>query len=118
SCLNNFFDQGAFVISRPRLDGTGVGVVNNPAFDPSHPFGDTPRNFLTGPGQKNVDVSFIKLIPLTERLRGEFRAEFFNAFNWVNYANPVNNIALGSFGRIISASAGPRVIQFGFKLNF
>jgi len=119
SCLNNFFNQGAFAISRPRLDGTNVGVVNNPAFDPSNPFGNTPRNFLTGPGQKNVDISFIKLIPLTESVRGEFRTELFNAFNWVNYANPVNNIALGgSFGRIISASTGPRVIQFGFKLNF
>jgi hypothetical protein len=119
SCLNHFFNQSAFVISRPRLDGTNVGVVNNPAFDPNNPFGNTPRNFLTGPGQKNVDISFIKLISLTEGIRGEFRTELFNAFNWVNYANPVNNIALGgSFGKIISASTGPRVIQFGFKLNF
>ena len=106
------------MISRPRLDGTSVGVVTNPSFDPAHPFGNTPRNFLTGPGQKNVDISLIKFIPITERVKGEFRAEFFNAFNWVNYANPVNNIALGSFGKIISASTGPRVIQFAFKVNF
>jgi len=44
--------------------------------------------------------------------------ELFNAFNWVNYANPVNNIAIASFGKIISASTGPRVIQFAFKVNF
>jgi hypothetical protein len=118
SCLNNYFNQGAFVISRPRLDNTGVGVVNNPTFDPNAPFGNTPRNFLTGPGQKNLDISLVKFIPITERFRGEARVEFFNAFNWVNYANPVNNIAIASFGRIISASTGPRVIQFAFKLNF
>ncbi|HKO99648.1 MAG TPA: TonB-dependent receptor [Pyrinomonadaceae bacterium] len=118
NCLNNYFAQGAFVTSRPRLDGTSVGVVNNPTFVPDAPFGNTPRNFLTGPGQKNVDVSLIKFIPFTERFRGEVRAEFFNVFNWVNYANPVNNIAIGSFGRIISASTGPRVVQFAFKLNF
>lgn len=118
NCLNSYFNQGAFVISRPRLDNTNVGVVTNPAFDPNNPFGNTPRNFLTGPGQKNVDLSLIKFIPITEQVRGEVRAEFFNAFNWVNYANPVNNIAIGSFGRIISASTGPRVIQFAFKLNF
>jgi hypothetical protein len=118
SCLSNYFNQGAFVISRPRLDNTGVGVVNNPTFDPNAPFGNTPRNFLTGPGQKNVDISVIKFIPINERFRGEARVEFFNAFNWVNYANPVNNIAIASFGRIISASTGPRVIQFAFKLNF
>ena len=118
SCLNNFFSQGAFVTSRPRLDGTSVGVVNNPTFDPNNPFGNTPRNFLTGPGQKNVDLSVIKFIPINERFRGEVRAEFFNVFNWVNYANPVTNIAVASFGRIISASTGPRVVQFAFKLNF
>lgn len=118
NCLNNYFSQAAFAASRPRLDGTGVGAVNNPTFDSNNPFGNTPRNFLTGPGQKNVDISFIKLVPINDRFRGEFRTEFFNAFNWVNYANPVSNIALGSFGRIISASTGPRVIQFGFKLNF
>lgn len=118
-CLNNYFNPAAFVISRPRVDGTSVGVVNNNFFDPNAPFGNTPRNFLTGPGQKNIDFSIIKFIPISERLRAEVRAEFFNLFNWVNYANPVNNIALGSsFGRIISASTGPRVIQFGFKLNF
>jgi len=118
-CLNNYFSQGAFVISRPTPAGnTGVGAVTNPTFDPNNPFGNTPRNFLTGPGQKNVDISLIKFIPITERVRGEARVEFFNALNWVNYANPVNNIAIASFGRIISASTGPRVIQFAFKANF
>jgi len=119
NCLNNYFNQGAFVTSRPTpLGNTGVGVVTNPTFDPANPFGNTPRNFLTGPGQKNVDFSVIKFIPVNERVRGEVRAEFFNVFNWVNYANPVNNIAIASFGRIISASTGPRVVQFAFKLNF
>lgn len=117
--LNNYFNQSAFVISRPRLDGTGVGIVNNNFFDPNNPFGNTPRNFLTGPGQKNVDISFIKGVPFSENFRGELRLEVFNLFNWVNYANPVSNIALGtSFGRIISASTGPRVMQLGFKVNF
>ena len=119
NCLNNYFNQSAFVISRPVLSGaTGLGAVNNPAFDPAHPFGNTPRNFLTGPGQKNVDLSIIKFIPIKEQIRGEVRMEMFNAFNWVNYANPVTNIAVASFGRITSASTGPRVIQFGFKLSF
>ncbi len=116
--LGGFFSTGAFVTSRPRLDGTSVGIVNNPTFDPNAPFGNTPRNFLTGPGQKNIDFSVIRFIPFTERIRGEIRAELFNVFNWVNYANPVNNIALGNFGQITSASTGPRVIQLGFKLNF
>ncbi len=118
SRLGAYFDPAAFVISRPLLNGTSVGVVNNPTFDPNAPFGNTPRNFLTGPGQKNIDFSVIKLIPFNDRIRGEVRVEMFNIFNWVNYANPVSNIALGNFGQITGASTGPRVIQLGFKLNF
>jgi hypothetical protein len=119
TCLNNYFNQGAFVQSRPRVDGTSVGVVNNATFDPSNPFGNTERNFLTGPGQKNVDLSFIKQFPVREGVKVEFRAEMFNIFNWVNYANPANNIAVpGAFGRISSAATGPRVVQFGAKVSF
>jgi len=119
SRLNGFFNTGAFALSRPILAGTNVGVPNNPAFDPNNPFGNTPRNFLYGPGQKNMDFSVVKFIPIRESIRGEFRTEFFNLFNWANFANPNNNIAVPStFGRITATSAGPRVIQFAFKLNF
>ncbi len=106
--LNQYFNTSAFVSSRLGTAG----------FDPSHPFGNTPRNFLFGPGQKNIDVSFIKFIPFNERFRGEFRAEFFNVFNWVNYANPGNLIGTPTLGKITSASTGPRVVQFAFKLGF
>ena len=106
--MNGFFNTSAFASSR----------LGTATFDPNAPFGNVRRNFLTGPGQKNVDISFIKLVPFTETLRGEFRVEFFNAFNWVNYANPNNNISGANFGRIERASTGPRVIQLAFKLNF
>lgn len=88
-------------------------------FDRNAPFGNTGRNILTGPGQKNIDFSIVKFIPFTESVRGEFRTEFFNLFNWANFANPNSNISIPStFGRITQTSAGPRVIQFAFKLNF
>jgi hypothetical protein len=60
-------------------------------------------------------------------VRGEFRTEFFNLFNWANFANPNSNISINIVengvvrplaGRITQTSAGPRVIQFAFKLNF
>ncbi len=126
--LNGYFNTAAFVRSCPigtvvagtlvACANSGVGTVNNPNFDSASPFGNTTRNFLTGPGQKNVDISFIKQIPFSERIRGEFRTEFFNLFNWVNYANPNNNISGANFGRIERAATGPRVIQFAFKLGF
>jgi hypothetical protein len=118
--LNGFFDVNAFAPSRPfLLNGNSTGTPSNPTFDPNNPFGNTARNFLYGPGQKNMDFSVVKFIPITERVRGEFRTEFFNIFNWANFANPNNNIAVPStFGRITATSAGPRVIQFAFKVNF
>jgi hypothetical protein len=114
-----WFNTAAFVRScATAACNTALGPVTNPAFDPTAPFGNTPRNFLVGPGQKNVDISFIKLMPFTENIRGEFRAEMFNVFNWVNYANPNNNLIGANFGRIERASSGPRVVQLAFKLSF
>jgi hypothetical protein len=112
---NLFFNTTAFTRSTLFL----VGTTRNPAFDANAPYGNTGRNLLYGPGQKNVDFSIVKFLPFTERFRGEFRTEFFNLFNFANFANPGNNILVpATFGRITSTSAGPRVIQFAFKLNF
>ncbi|CAN5629027.1 hypothetical protein BH10ACI3_BH10ACI3_15820 [soil metagenome] len=117
--LNAYFNTGAFVTScSTAACGAATGAVTNPNFDASAPFGNSLRNLMTGPGQRNVDVSFIKIIPITEKIRGEFRTEFFNAFNFVNYANPNNNMIGANFGKIERASTGPRVIQFAFKLSF
>lgn len=92
---------------------------NTDAFVPPAGFGNAGRNILRGPDQRNVDFSIIKFIPLSERLRAEFRTEVFNLFNTVNFANPNANIAVPvTFGRITATSAGPRIIQFALKLNF
>ena len=119
SRLNQYFNTSAFVLSRPILGGASLGTPNNPTFDRNNPFGNTPRNFLYGPGQKNLDLSVVKFIPIGERVRAEFRTEFFNLFNWTNFANPNSNIAVpATFGRITATSTGPRVIQFAVKLSF
>jgi Carboxypeptidase regulatory-like domain/TonB dependent receptor-like, beta-barrel/TonB-dependent Receptor Plug Domain len=99
-------------------------------------FGNVGRNVLRGPKQNNVDFSIIKRFPLSESKNIEFRAEFFNLFNHVNFANPISNLnAVSSsggsinpntgqiidpsdFGRIISTSNNPRLIQFALKFNF
>ena len=125
---NNFIIQRAnfapgstseFVSSRPLLNGGNLGTPNNPTFDPEHPFGNTPRNLLYGPGQKNLDLSVVRFIPIREKVRAELRTEFFNLFNWTNFANPNNNIAVPATFRLTTAtSSGPRVIQFAFKVSF
>ncbi len=98
--------------------------------------GNVTRNILRGPHQNNVDFSVIKRFRFLETRSIEFRTEFFNLFNTVNYANPISDLnavpagnfnadgtinpALGPgrFGRIISTSSNPRLVQFGLKLNF
>ena len=88
-----------------------------PAFTPD--WGQLGRNIIRGPKQIDTDFSIMKSIPVTESQRVEFRAEFFNLFNNVNFANPVNIIYPSSnFGSIVSTSTGPRVVQFALKYNF
>lgn len=99
--LNRYFNTSAFILS----SGNGN-------------FGTTGRNILTGPGQTNTDISVVKFIPIKERHKVEFRAEFYNIFNQTNFANPVNVRANPNFGRIVSTSTGPRLIQFAFKYSF
>jgi len=85
---------------------------------PPNDFGDSGRNLLRGPNQRNVDISVIKYFPVTEKTKLEFRAEFFNALNMVSFANPVNILASANVGQIVETSTGPRVIQFALKFNF
>ncbi len=100
--LNEYFETSAFA---------------NAAAVPGS-FGNTPRNFLRGPNQRNLDFSVVKFFPIDDTRKFEFRTEFFNLFNNVNFANPVNIRASGAFGRIVRTSTGPRVIQFAFKFSF
>ncbi|MBV9404068.1 MAG: carboxypeptidase regulatory-like domain-containing protein [Acidobacteriaceae bacterium] len=81
-------------------------------------FGNTGRNILVGPGQRNIDISVLKFFPVAEHSYFELRAEFFNAFNNVNFANPVNILASTNPGAIVATTTGPRVVQFAAKFNF
>jgi len=81
-------------------------------------FGDTGRNILRGPAQQDVDISIVKFFPVTEHSKLEFRTEFFNAFNNVSFANPVNILASANVGAIVATTTGPRVIQFALKFDF
>jgi hypothetical protein len=100
--LARYFNTSAF---------TGAGMF----------FGNVGRNVLRGPGQRNVDFSLIKNTPLSANREGmilQFRAEFFNVFNIVNFANPGSAFGSPSFGRISKTAGPPRIIQFALKLLF
>jgi hypothetical protein len=113
-----FANANAFAVPAPGQNGAG-------------------RNIFTAPGYWNLDLSIIKVFPITERVRVQFRTEMFNALNHVNFDNP-RDASVGSpsilspvFAQTCCAAVAPpstqtiiqtgesaRVIQFALKLQF
>ena len=128
-----------FAFARPTvLNGRIIPSSNGTATASASgtDIGNVGRNVLRGPKQTNVDFSIIKRFPISGSQNIEIRTEFFNLLNHVNLANPINNLNAisssggsidpntgqiinpGDFGRIISTSNNPRIIQFALKVNF
>ena len=86
-------------------------------------FGTLGRNTFRGPGLYDLDMAMIKDTTLGSRARSEpttleFRAEFFNAFNLVNFGLPVNIMHGSGFGVINHTAGTSRQIQFSLKLIY
>jgi hypothetical protein len=132
-----FFNPFAFARATVQVGqvipgSRGTAIASTEGTD----FGKVGRNVLRGPRQVNIDLAIMKRFPFNEAKSLEFRIEFFNLLNHVNLANPISNLAAisssggslssstgeiinpGDFGRIISTSNNPRIIQFALKLNF
>jgi hypothetical protein len=71
---------------------------------------------LRGPHFTDVDLSLHKDIPLTERFKLQFRADFVNAFNHVQLNAP--NMGLGSTMGQVTGAQPPRNIQLALKLYY
>jgi hypothetical protein len=112
----------------------GNAVLVPPAFGT---FGTMGRNLFPDSGFRNLDFALAKNWHFGERLRAQFRAEFFNILNHPNFANPfggqngfgLNDPAASSFGcgcvtpDVAAAnpaigSGGPRSIQLALKFIF
>jgi hypothetical protein len=88
------------------------------AVNPNGTFGETRRGEFFGPNRQTVDLGLFKRFRFTEDLNLQFRAEFFNLFNTVNFSNPNTTVnTAATFGRITSAE-DPRIMQFGLKFLF
>jgi hypothetical protein len=96
-------------------------------------FGNASRDSLTGPGLSDVDLSLAKNTTIHERLRAQFRVEYFNLLNHTNFTTP--NAVVFSTGatpakptttQVLSPTAGvttatattSRQLQFGLKILF
>jgi hypothetical protein len=108
---------------------------NPAAFAAPYPgtFGNVGRDTLTGPRLSELDLALGKSTTIHERLRAQFRAEFFNVLNHSNFTTP-NPVVFSSgptpktltaavtpspTAGVVSATATTsRQIQFGLKLLF
>ena len=80
-------------------------------------FGNSGKNMIRGPRYFNTDLVLLKTTNVTSTVGLQFRAEFFNIFNNVNFNAPTSTVSSPQFGRITSA-LDPRILQFGVKLLF
>jgi hypothetical protein len=117
-----------------RDDYFGLGANNASFFNipinisggtgPNHGrFGTLGRDTFRGPGFHDFDLALIKDTPFGHRGAGElgtveFRAEFFNVFNIVNFSLPSNILRGSGFGVISKTAGSSRQIQFSLKIIY
>jgi hypothetical protein len=96
-------------------------------------FGNTSRDSLVGPGLADLDISLSKTTTIHEKLRAQFRAEFFNTLNHANFstpnpvvfsagptpAKPATDSALSpTAGLLTTTATTSRQLQFALKFLF
>jgi Carboxypeptidase regulatory-like domain len=107
---DNAYDATAFLSPKPGAQNPPPGAGN---------IGNTRRNAFTGPNAVNTDFAVFKNFPFMESKRVQFRAEFFNFFNHVQFNPPTTSLSSSSAGKITSDSnANPRLVQLGLRIEY
>jgi hypothetical protein len=81
-------------------------------------FGNAGRNSVYGPGLQTLDFAMVRDFSLTEAMRFQFRAEFFNLLNHTNLGTPNRFVNTPQFGTITEAAAPGREIQLSARFSF
>jgi hypothetical protein len=104
-----------------RLGNVGPGQLY---FDPTAfaavtgvRFGSSGRNILRNPGMFNTDLDVTRYFPIKERLKLQFRAQFFNLANSSHFGGVSTSVTSASFMQITSAS-GERNIRLGLRMQW
>jgi hypothetical protein len=111
------FTGGKIQIRNPRDPGNFF--LNPQQFSvPTSGFGTLPRNSFRGIARTNFDLTVAKTTDIfRERVKAEFRADFFNVLNHTQFFEADNNIANGTFGQV-SQTWDPRIIQLALRVTF
>ena len=123
----NVSDVDAAGQGQADFQGSGSKTINRwfntAAFSqpPDFTFGNAPRWFgnIRTDHTNNFDFSLGKNWLVRERLRLQFRGEFFNAFNRVQFGRANTNINSPGFGQVRgTVNTGPRNIQLGLRIVY
>ena len=109
ACTTGFWNCGAFTDPNPH-PGPNVPYV----------FGNMPRNSadIRGFAFYDEDFGINKAIPISEKLKMDFRGELFNAFNRHSFNKPDSGVQDDNFGQITSTLLGPRNVQFTMRITY
>jgi len=129
SNLTNSFGGGSrpnVISSNTEIEGSAQSRLgqwfNTAAFSQpaAFTFGSASRTdpVLKSHGIANWDLSIFKNTQLNERMGLQFRAEFFNLLNRVQFADPGTSLGTPQFGVVTAALNQPRLVQFGLQLRF
>ena len=80
-------------------------------------FGNQGVGLVRAPGIFNLNVSFIRLFRLGERVNLQFRGEFFNLPNHPNFGVP-NHVFEGPGFGLVDSARPARQVQLGMRLTF
>ena len=69
-------------------------------------------------GIANWDAALVKKFQVGEHFNMQFRTEFFNLFNRVQFGSPAPQLGLTQFGQVSSQENNPRLVQFGLRASF
>ncbi len=81
-------------------------------------YGNAGRNILRGPRYSDVDFSASKFIPVTERIKIQFRFDATNALNHTSLGIPNTSIGGATVGQITGAALSGRTLQLGARVSF
>jgi hypothetical protein len=108
--LSSYLNASCFTAA-PIIGADGIGTA----------FGNSATGIVNGPGQANLDLAFSKAVALNwpvEKSNLQFRAEFYNALNHTQFANPDTNFTSPTFGVISGTAVNARVGQLALRLAF
>jgi outer membrane receptor protein involved in Fe transport len=81
-------------------------------------FGTIGRNTHRLDDSPNFDLNAYKNFFVTERVKAQIRAEFYNAFNNVSFQDVSRNISNAAFGQYTTTAQNARTIQLGARITF